>query len=307
MKSDNLTVLVFKENLASRAFKVPLSWITKLGFVLGICALLTVFMALLTAKYYRSSRLGSPVRVQELENSLAEARATNDSLETKVKELTASRITTAPPVAITPAPETSQAVASAPLPIPTVTVTMTATPTTAAPAGTQNFSKPLLFSALPASSNSLPPAASTLSFKLDAPRAFWQGNTLIVRSNLRYTREDNGSQQGRIVILARGAETILAYPDGVLNPMGAESLLEPKEGEYFSVSRFREVKAEFGPFKNRNSVKEAQVLIFNTTGQVLLEEKLIPQKPAAPAAPAPSTRTEPNKTEDAPITPGTDE
>jgi hypothetical protein len=52
------------------------------------------------------------------------------------------------------------------------------------------------------------------------------------------------SQQGRIIVVARGPETLIVYPAGALRAADGNSLFDTEQGEYFSVSRFRETRLE---------------------------------------------------------------
>ncbi|MGZ3708165.1 MAG: hypothetical protein ACXWPM_04980 [Bdellovibrionota bacterium] len=83
----------------------------------------------------------------------------------------------------------------------------------------------------------------------------------------------------------------------------AESLIAPDKGEFFSVSRYREVKADFGPVRSQDSLKDVEILIIASNGQILIDQKLQPQKGAARAAtPATESKTA-TKTSDAPPAP----
>jgi len=68
----------------------------------------------------------------------------------------------------------------------------------------------------------------------------------------------------------------------VLNPSDSSSLIAPDKGEYFSVSRMREVKAEFGPMKSSSELKTVEVFLFSGQGGLLIHQTLTPS--AAPPA-----------------------
>jgi hypothetical protein len=124
-----------------------------------------------------------------------------------------------------------------------------------------------------------------------APRVTWRGKTLRVDFNLQYTHANKGSQQGKILILARGPETLLAYPDSAFAPVGSPSLVLPDHGEYFSVSRFREVNAEFGPLRSTNVIQEVEILLFNKEGKLIVYQRVKPAAPPVHRAPPPEAVT----------------
>src|SRR5262249_21065939 len=109
---------------------------------------------------------------------------------------------------------------------------------------------------------------------------------------------------GRIVILARGPSTLLAYPEKVLNSGSEAALIGPERGEYFSVSRYRETRAEFGPIANLESLQEVAILIFGSAseegGLQLLIHQRVPTE--APPSPRPKPVIRPKKAEPAPET-----
>lgn len=253
---DKLTVLVFRENDRSRTFQIPFRWLTRLGLSLGVFTLITLIALFLAVRFYRVSLFASPSRVQELEFELGGLQQAYDELLQKNKEL----------VQMGPAPVAEPQ----------------AEPTSAPPAPTSSPSvaegeapPPLLFSALPASSrDAAVPNPANLAVQLEQVRVSWKGNLLNLAFNIQYTATDRGTQQGRIVVLARGRSTLLAYPEGVLNTVGAESLIDPSRGEFFSVSRFREVKASFGPASDRKDLQDLQILLFDTNGGLLLVQRI---------------------------------
>jgi hypothetical protein len=104
----------------------------------------------------------------------------------------------------------------------------------------------MLFSALPPSVKGEIPlvARPSVPIEISTPQLKWQGRKLKVNFDIRFVGPEGKSQQGRILILARGPETLIAYPDGVISPAGSGFLLDPEQGEYFSVARFRETRIE---------------------------------------------------------------
>jgi hypothetical protein len=131
-------------------------------------------------------------------------------------------------------------------------------------------------------------------------RTSWSngGRSLKVSFNIQYTGTDHGSQQGRIIVMARGPNAVMSYPEGVFGRAGGESLIETDHGEYFSVSRFREVKATFPEIRGgaTGQIQEVEILILSLDGQLLFYQKLpaaqAPAKPA-PKPKAPAAAAEP--------------
>ena len=97
----------------------------------------------------------------------------------------------------------------------------------------------------------------------------WIKSTLKVQFNLQYVKKDGGSQQGHVILLARGSDRLFAYPQGIFNTIESGSLIEPKKGEYFSVSRFRAVQAQFVTLQGEGVIDNIDVLIFNQDGNLL--------------------------------------
>jgi hypothetical protein len=252
--SSDLTVLVFKENSVARTFRVPIQWISKLGLIAGIIAGIAVLGIFVSAKYYmvarQASRAADPTYIRDLEKEVASLQANIKSLESKTASSTLS--------VNNPTPQTT-----------TLTVAPT-TPNTSVPTHA-----PLIFSALPSEIES-PPAGADIPIIIYDPHVNWAGRTLKVQFFIQYTKEDKGNQQGRIAVLARGAETLIAYPPGILNSGESASLIAPDKGEYFSVSHIREVKADFGPMKSNTALKEVEVFLFGNNDKLLVHQILTP-------------------------------
>jgi hypothetical protein len=94
-----------------------------------------------------------------------------------------------------------------------------------------------------------------------------------------YHKDDGGSQQGHIFLLARGSGRLFTYPSSLLNPAGvpedAPTLLNPTQGEFFSLSRYREVKAEFGPLEKPTDLQEVEVILLSTQKEVLKHDRIL--------------------------------
>ena len=97
-----------------------------------------------------------------------------------------------------------------------------------------------------------------------------RGKTLKVGFEIQYTAEDGGNQQGRIVIVAVTEDQALSYPKGIIK----NTKLMIEKGEFFSVSRYREVRAELGPIPAGQTVKSVEILIYKLSGEPLLRKTI---------------------------------
>lgn len=260
-----LSLLVFKENLASRTFKIPLSWISRLGILIGGLFVVSAATSFLAVKYYLALRRTDSSQIQRLEEELLALRSSyQDLLESRSK------------ASVTPV--TEPATTSSPSPLP---VARQAAPAPTAPQASQSF----LVGLMPESSLA-PPSDPPVS--IQSPRISWSGKTLKIRFGIQYARTDGGNQQGRIVILAKGSGAFVSYPPEAFRfPAAndaAQSLVRPEGGEYFSVSRFREVRAELGPLPSTHSIQDVEILLFDTSKQLLLRHSARPSTPSAPAS-----------------------
>jgi len=242
---ENISVLVFKDDRTSRSFRISLAWLSAAGIFAGLVCAVALTCAVVALKNYRMAKNASPAKIAAMEQEIEELRKTNLSLETRAHQ---EPVSTAPPVSV---PETAR-----------------------------QQVKPVLFSALPPESAAAIPDRASLPISISSPVVFWKKNALAIRFSIQYTKGDGGNQQGRIVLVARGPELVMAYPDNIFNPAGAATLITPSRGEFFSVSRFREVYAEFGPVSSHARLKEVEIMIFNQEGQIIFSEKAVPQAAA---------------------------
>jgi hypothetical protein len=258
--SDKITVLVFKDNFASRTFHIPLSWISRFGILVAALMVLALTSSIAAIKYYRISAKTDPTRVQDLELELGELKSHLKRIESRdplIASQTASVNKAAPPAPAqtgsgSPSQETSKTIEGS------------------------SFA---LFATWPSNLEAQVPDPATLSFTIQPPKTSWSGKTLRVHFALQYTKEDQGSQQGRILVLARGPGHLLSYPDRLFNPSSSETLIHPERGEHFSVSRYREVKAEFGPVPSQSSLQEIEILIFDRENHLLIQQIVSLPKP----------------------------
>lgn len=153
-----------------------------------------------------------------------------------------------------------------------------------------------LFVALPPESNPEQklPDPETLPFKIEKPTVVWKNQSLMFSSAINYTKDDGGTQQGRFVILARGPHHIIAYPDLVFASAG-DSIIQPEQGEYFSVSRYREIKANFGPVFKHDDLQSLDFLIFDQNKKLIYVDRIVvPKTTSAVTKPSPAPQVKPS-------------
>lgn len=240
--ADDIHFLVFKDNLSPRTFRVSLGWISRLGLVFSIILSVTFLASGLAIRNYYLAKTANPIKVQDLEREIGELKNANKSLETKLA---------APPQ------QSAQQAAQPPA--------QTAGSIEAPPQGVSTLFK---------SATQLP--ADSVPIQMVQTTATWKNKTLNVHFNIQYTKGDGGNQQGHILILARGPNTLLAYPEGVMNNSNETSLFNPDAGEYFSVSRFRETTAEFGPVDKPSMITEVNAILFDLKGNILQFARIKP-------------------------------
>ncbi len=240
----SLEVLVFQDGLASRNFTIPLSWFSRLGWIVGSCLLATALATGGALWIWRQSHEAQPERLKELEKQI---------------EVLEGKLATQPEPVAEPQPTAPQApvTAIAPVPAPTVTVTVTAAQPPASEtlpalklfqrqADSARAGTPVGFSAFPSTVVGEIPwvARPSVPIEMTQPQLQWQGRKLKVKFDIRFVGPEGKSQQGRIIVVARGPETLIVYPAGALRAADGNSLFDTEQGEYFSVSRFRETRLE---------------------------------------------------------------
>lgn len=283
---EQLTILIFKDNYAARTFKVPLKWLSQFGMALGALTLACAASLGLAIRYYAVARLEgvksstppglSPPPVTSPTESANASRVAE--LEQKVRELQASLELEARNLATSSAQGRTGADESS------------ANPPAIVPPGTKSLSpasalglSSRLFEGLPSAAiQSGPDDPSGIPIRLHAPQAVWHGNTLQVHLFIQYMGPGKGKVEGRFILLARGPSALLAYPGHVFKSAGQDSLIDINHGEHFGVSRFREVKATFGPVPSRDWLKEIEFVAVSDTSQLLIHQRIdLSLKPVA--------------------------
>jgi len=270
-EAESITVLVFKDNFAARSFQLPIAWVSRFGLIVGALSGVTLLTAGAALRFYWLARKADPVRVMDLEQEVADLR---EALARKAL------------VASTPSVLPSTLPSLAPSAVPSLASTQTpAAPST--PLVQQTPAAPVVAPAAPAApatpaagtvlggelTSAAPVPAQELTFKADPIRAKWKkGGGLEVTFNLIYTRNDGASQRGRVLVLARGPSVNSGYPAGTLVEASGKWELRPREGEYFSVGRFREVVADFPELSTKSGVTTVEVLIFDTSLKLLVHQ-----------------------------------
>ncbi len=239
-----LTVQVYHENLNPRTFKVPVHWIHRASWFAWGLLTLTLVSTVYAVREYYSERSARPELVTELENEVQNLKI---ALEKKT--------TLAPPsmpASSGGAPTDSKATDTKPIPGP----------------GTTVEGKDGVWSGL-AEQITVPPAGTDPSIHMEDARVEWQGKYAIFTLNVMYRDPGKGSQQGHLVALGRSNDRIFAHPEGVLNTSSGSALFDANRGEYFSVARFRVLKARFGPFESNDQLREIQVFAFDLNNKLI--------------------------------------
>ncbi|MGK5087789.1 hypothetical protein WDW86_09540 [Bdellovibrionota bacterium FG-2] len=263
--SDLITLLLFKDNRSPRTLQFSERWFHKLSILIGFFVITAIVSTVLALTYFQKLRNSDPTHLQDLEQEIGRLKEANRHLESKE-----SVVQSAAPTPSAFPIQSSESENSSPPAAP------------GKPA--ENISgAPYLFSGLPQQQTpKAAPSQTELSISLTAPKIYWKAQTLIANFALQYTKEDKGNQQGKIIVLARGEETLLGYPESLFQAAGQASLIDPSKGEYFSVSRFREVSAEFDSVSSRKLLKTVEIIILNSAGEILIHQiHPIPQDEAS--------------------------
>ena len=275
MSQEPVTVVLFKDNLTSRTLRIPLSWFHHFGLIAGSALAIAAISTIAAVGFYWKSHQLSPARVQDLERQI-------ETLENKLTlaEKAADQKSNPGVNGVTP-------------PANSNVDSVTTDPANGLQAASVNLPNGVFFGMLPPfASDPMPPPAN-LHFKLSPMQLKWEGRNLRVRFNIQYVADDGGNQQGRIFVIARGPSALFAYPSGVFDSQAERTWLEPSKGEFFSVSRFREVDARLGPV-DKGAVTEVYGVLLNTLGKVIAVQTgdlhSVPGGPTASSSdPAPAT------------------
>ncbi len=256
---ENLTVVVFRQNDTSRSFQVSLRWIKQLGWLSGALVLLTAVSVILALRFYREAKLADPSRVHELERDLKDLKLAHAKLETK---------NGTPGSTASPLPEQIASVAQGPSPAP-------ASHPAVSPPGAIVAAEPpgMPFTLFPGGTQAIP-APDSRPINISQPKISISGRVVRAKFAFQYIADDQGSQQGRFVLLARGADSAHVYPAGALGTGSAGSLILPDKGEYFSVSRYREVNAEFSVGAHGSMPTSLEVFVFTPDGKLYMHQTL---------------------------------
>src|SRR5687767_11517131 len=139
-----------------------------------------VLISLIAIKYYRKAHQGDPGRISSLEEEIQGLRASNETLQTRVRTAqdaataAAAAKTLTPPAATTTVPVPTVTDATAPVPTPTETARGTiSVPITAGSA--------LVFRDLPASVTPGPADPAAIPITVQMQRVTWKGKSLSVQ------------------------------------------------------------------------------------------------------------------------------
>ena len=262
--SDKITLMIFKDNEAARSFQISLKWLTQSMILISFILVGSGISLLAAFQFYRIAVKTDPSHVQDLEEELTAVKLQLKSLES---------ISTGGPVHASSNASHSGA-------------------TESSANGAQNglgngnhsaMNPPLLLFPAPVVV-SHPTVA--VPFTIEGLSATWSmtqrgvSKTLKVRFAIQYQKNDQGSQQGRILVLARGSAGLFTYPPDAINPPGQEGVIAVDKGEFFSVSRFRQVNADFGPIPVGFDLANVEIFIFSKEGQILTYQKVAVEKAA---------------------------
>jgi hypothetical protein len=228
-----LTVQVHHQNLDPRTFKVPVKWIYRTSLLAWLLIVITLTSVFLAIKADRMKTRGQNTIVQS------------------------------EPTGISPSPETtsnrnaedSKASDTKPDAEP----------------GQPMEAKEALWSGL-APNIAMPAKGFVPPIDLGDVKVNWQGKFATITGVVAYREQGKGSQQGHIVVLARGKDRIYGHPESVFNTGNSAHLFNAENGEYFSVARFRMLKAKLGPFESPAQLDQVQIYLFDLENKLLITQ-----------------------------------
>lgn len=238
-----LTLQVHHENLNPRTFKIPLRWLHQASWLAWGLLAISVVSSVYAVKEYYSERSARPELVNDLENEIQELKIALERKATTTTTVVSNE---------SKSPGDSKASDEKPAPGPGETLE----------------GKDGVWSGL-AENITAPDPSSAVPIRLEDPRIDWQGKYANFTLNIVFKDPGKGSQQGHIVVLGRASDRMFSHPEGVLNTASGAHLFNPDRGEYFSVARFRVLKARLGPYDNSKQLSEVQVFLFDLNHKLI--------------------------------------
>ena len=228
-----LTVQVHHQNLDPRTFKVPVKWIYRTSLLAWLLIVMTLTSLFIAAKTYRMKTRGQTVVIQQDNSS---SLSTSDSTPNRNEE---------DPKASDTKPE--------------------------AEPGQPMEAKDALWSGL-APNITMPAKGAVPPIELSDVKVNWQGKFATITGVVAYREQGKGSQQGHIVVLARGKDRIFGHPETIFNTSNSAHLFNAENGEYFSVARFRMLKTKLGPFETPTQLDQVQIYLFDLENKLLITQ-----------------------------------
>ncbi len=309
--AEQITVIVFKDQFRSRSFQVPLAWIQGVGIGLSVLAVTFLTTSFFTLQYFRPalktlatrcSALAppglffSPRRLTHLSDQaqklhpappfgpqeyVPKSQAADEAASGSfagathpdhflAKALTGDQQQQSSSSSLL---STESGLGDALPNSPSKLLLQHEGPASSKPMNLQGLTN---FTSFPTPVN-LPqlfiPPAEQLSFSIDEPSIHWSHQALQVEFKLLHHHTENAPQEGKIFLIARGAQSLLAYPPGTLNAVGSTTLFNLGAGEPFSMNRYRVVKAEF-KVTQPEDLQSVEIFILNKKSQILLYRPL---------------------------------
>jgi hypothetical protein len=248
-----LTIRIFKDEINPRTFRVPESWFTRLAIFAWLLVMITLGSLIYAARLKMDVRSARPEKIQLLEQEVQDLKValekTKDSRSGTTLNVDSGSTTK----------QDAKATDQKPEPGPGAVVT----PQDGVWGGL-------------ARGVTAPPAGFKPAIKIEDARLNFINQNIQFTGALLYQDPGKGSQQGHLIILARGADRLFAHPEGVLNFGSGDALLDPNRGEYFSVSRYRPIKVSLGPFNNKDRILQVQVYVFDLSNRLILLQTINP-------------------------------
>jgi hypothetical protein len=241
-----LTVTTSFEGLRPRSFRVPVQWFQRSAVIFTLAIIVAVSTSALLVRQRAMIQDASPQKLRELEDEIQSLRI---ALERKG----------------TPVPESTQ-----PKPGTTTDRLATDEPAPPPPGSVALSGKPGFWNGLADGVTNRSNTPATI--RTEQPRIVTRGKYVEFTLNVLFGKPGEGNQQGRIIALARGEDRLLIHPRGALNIDATRAVVDVDRGEFFSVSRFRVLKATFGPMETPGDLREIQVYFFDLQKNLILTE-----------------------------------